>query len=171
MTRRRSEFNLSKRIREEVSAEDRWKVYAEIRNAEPRQVEVSSITNLTLVVSTIELGSQTVTLIGDQSFGQFSDFGVGDHVTISDGNPNIGSNPTATIVEIDLIKKSVRLRFHRSNMYYLLLEDRHKSVRFTLDRFNSTTGDIRITTSDLRDSLDASISLHVSLNKWPLLIL
>jgi len=83
ITRRRSEFNLSKRIREEVSYEDRWKVYIEIRNAEQRQVQCSSITNLTLDVSTIELESQTVTLIGVQSFGQFLDFSVGDHVTIS----------------------------------------------------------------------------------------
>jgi hypothetical protein len=65
---------------------------------------------------------------------------VGDHVTISDGNPNIGSNPTATIVKIDLIGKSVKLRFHRGDMYYLLYEGRHKSIRFTLDRFNFTAG-------------------------------
>lgn len=138
--RRRSEFNLSKRIREEISHEDRWKVYVEIRNAEQRQAEGSSITNLILDISTVDLGNQTVTLIGDQFFGQFLDFSVGDHVTISDGNPNIGSNPTATIIEIDLIKKSVKLRFHRGDMYYLLHEDRHKSIRFTLDRFNFTAG-------------------------------
>jgi hypothetical protein len=138
--RRRSEFKLSKRIREEISYEDRWKVYVEIRNAKQRQAEGSSITNLTLDVSTVNLDNQTVTLIGDQSFGQFLDFSVGDHVTISDGNPNIGSNPTATIVKIDLIEKSVRLRFHRGDMYYLLHEGRHKSIRFTLDRFNFTAG-------------------------------
>jgi len=39
-----------------------------------------------------------------------------------------------------LIKKSVKLRFHRGDMYYLLHEDRHKSIRFTLDRFNFTSG-------------------------------
>jgi hypothetical protein len=44
----RSEFKLSKRIREEILDEDRWKVYVEIRNAEQRQAEGSSITNLTL---------------------------------------------------------------------------------------------------------------------------
>jgi hypothetical protein len=109
ITRSRSEFNLSKWIREEVSYEDRWKVYVEIRNAEQREVEGSSITNLTLDVSTIDLGNQTVTLIGDQSSGQFLDFSLGDHVTVSDGNPNVGSSPTATIVEIDLIKKSDKL--------------------------------------------------------------
>jgi hypothetical protein len=138
--RRRSEFNLSKRIREKISHEDRWKVYVEKRNAEQRQAEGSSITNLTLDMNTIDLGNQTVTLIGDQCFCQFLDFSVGDHVTISDGNPNIGSNPTATIIEIDLIKKCVRLRFHRGDMYYLLHGDRHKSIRFTLDRFNFTAG-------------------------------
>ena len=99
----------------------------------------TSITHLTLDISTVA-GNHTVTLIGDQSFGQFLDFSVGDHVTISDRNPNIGSNPTATIVKIDLIEKSVRLRFHRGDMYYLLHEDRHKSIRFTLDRFNFTAG-------------------------------
>jgi hypothetical protein len=138
--RRRSEFKLSKRIREEISYEDRWKVYVEIRNPEQRQAEGSSITNLTLDLNTIDLGNQSVTLIGDQSFGQFLDFSVGDHVTISDGNPNIGSNPTATIVKIDLIERSVRLRFHRGDMYYLLHEGRHKSIRFTIDRFNFTAG-------------------------------
>ena len=65
---------------------------------------------------------------------------MGDHITISDENPNFGSNPTATIVKIDLIEKSVRLRFHRGDMYYLLHEGRHKSMRFTLDRFNFTAG-------------------------------
>jgi hypothetical protein len=140
ITRRRSEFSLSKKIREEISHEDRWKVYVEIRDAEQRQAEGSSITNLTLDISTIDLDNQTVTLIGDQSFGRFLDFSVGDHVTISDGNPNIGSNPTATIIEIDLIKKIVKLRFHRGDMYYLLHEDRYKFIKFTLDRFNFTAG-------------------------------
>jgi CRISPR/Cas system-associated exonuclease Cas4 (RecB family) len=140
LIRRRSEFNLSKRIREEISHEDRWKEYVGIRNAEQRQAEGSSITNLTLDTNTIDTCDQTVTLLGDQSFGQFLDFSVGDHVTVSDGNPNIGSNPTATITDIDLIKKSITLRFHRGDMYYLLHEGRHKSIRFTLDRFNFTAG-------------------------------
>jgi len=140
ITRRRSEFNLSKRIRDETSYEDRWKVYVESRNAKQRQAEGSAITNLTLMESTIDIDNQTVTLMGDESFGQFLDFSVGDHVTISDGNPNLGSNPTATIVEINLIEKSVKLRFHRGDMYYLLHENRQKSVMFTLDRFNFTAG-------------------------------
>ena len=140
ITRRRSEFNLSKRIREETSYEDRWKVYVESRNAKQRQAEGSAITNLTLVESTIDIDNQTVTLMGDESFGQFLDFSVGDHVTISDGNPNLGSNPTATIVEINLVEKSVRLRFHRGDMYYLSHENRQKSIMFTLDRFNFTAG-------------------------------
>ncbi|MGC1931403.1 MAG: hypothetical protein WA667_20720 [Candidatus Nitrosopolaris sp.] len=57
-------------------------------------------------------------------------------MTISDGNPNLGSNPTATILEINLIEKSVRLRFHRGDMYYILHENRQNSITFTLDRFH-----------------------------------
>ena len=117
--RRKTEFNLSKRIREEISYEDRWKVYVDSRNAKQRQAEGSAITNLYLDWNTLDFHNQTVTLIGDKSFGQFIDFSVGDHVTVSDGNPNLGSNPTAMIIDINLIEKSVRLRFHRGDMYYL----------------------------------------------------
>jgi hypothetical protein len=41
--------------------------------------------------------NQTVALIGDQLFGQFLDFSVGDHVTVSDGNPNIGSKENCLV--------------------------------------------------------------------------
>lgn len=97
LPRRRSEFSLSKRIREKISHEDRWKEYVEIRNAEQRQAEGSSITNLILDMNTIDVGNQTVALIGDQLFGQFLDFSVGDHVTVSDGNPNIGSKENCLV--------------------------------------------------------------------------
>ena|SRR5205823_5450245 len=38
----------------------------------------------------------------NRPFGSFIDFSVGYFVTVSDGNPNIGSNPTAIITNIDL---------------------------------------------------------------------
>ena len=37
-----------------------------------------------------------------EALGNFVDFSVGHFVTISDGNPNLGSNPTAIITDIDL---------------------------------------------------------------------
>jgi hypothetical protein len=40
-------------------------------------------------------------------FGDFIDFSIGDFVTISDGNPNLGSNPTAIITNIDLETSSI----------------------------------------------------------------
>ena len=138
--RRRTEFNLSKRIREEISFEDRWKLYIESRNAKQRQAEGSAITNLCLDRNTLDFHNQTATLIGDESFGQFIDFSVGDHVTVSDGNPNLGSNPTAMVIDINLIKKSVRLRFHRGDMYYLTHENREQYTSLTIDRFNFSGG-------------------------------
>jgi len=138
--RRKTEFNLSKRIREEISYEDRWKVYVDSRNAKQRQAEGSAITNLYLDWNTLDFHNQTVILIGDKSFGQFIDFSVGDHVTVSDGNPNLGSNPTAMIIDINLIEKSVRLRFHRGDMYYLTHENRGQSTKLTIDRFNFSGG-------------------------------
>ena len=138
--RRRTEFNLSKRIREEISFEDRWKLYIESRNAKQRQAEGSAITNLCLDRNTLDFHNQIATLIGDESFGQFIDFSVGDHVTVSDGNPNLGSNPTAMVIDINLIKKSVRLRFHRGDMYYLTHENRERYTSLTIDRFNFSGG-------------------------------
>jgi hypothetical protein len=136
--RRREEFNLSKRIREEISYDDRWKVYVELRDAKQRQAEGSAITNLT--IKNIDFHNQTVTFMGDEYFGQFIDFSVGDQVTVSDGNPNIGSNPTATIMDLKLVQKSVTLRFHRGDMYYLTHENRDKSITFTIDRYNFSIG-------------------------------
>jgi hypothetical protein len=138
--KRKAEFSLSKRIRTEISLEDRWKVYVELRNPEQRQVEGSAITNLSLEMGSIDLYKQEVTLLGDKYFGQFIDFSVGDHITVSDGNPNLGSNPTATVIDIDLIKKSIRLRFHKGDLYYLFHEHRDRSRTLTLDRFNFVAG-------------------------------
>jgi CRISPR/Cas system-associated exonuclease Cas4 (RecB family) len=137
--KRKAEFDLSKRIRKEISYEDRWKLYVELRKPGERQQEGSAITNLTLDLSNINYVSQELTLIGDESFGQFLDFSIGDHVTISDGNPNLGSNPTGSIVDINLDKKSIRLRFYKGDLYYLILEGRERST-FTIDRFNFSDG-------------------------------
>lgn len=137
--KRKAEFDLSKRIRKEISYEDRWKLYVELRKPEERQQEGSAITNLTLDLHSIDFVAQELSLMGDESFGQFLDFSIGDHVTISDGNPNLGSNPTASIVDINLVKKSVRLRFYKGDLYYLILEGREIST-FTIDRFNFSDG-------------------------------
>jgi hypothetical protein len=64
----------------------------------------------------------------------FVDFSVGDYVTISDGNPNLGSNPTAIITDIDVDKQSLKLQLYRNDIYFLLHENRYSS-RLTIDRF------------------------------------
>jgi hypothetical protein len=43
----------------------------------------------------------------------FIDFSIGDYVTISDGNPNLGSNPTATITDIALTEGYIQLQLYR----------------------------------------------------------
>lgn len=139
LIKRKAEFDLSKRIRNEISYEDRWKLYVELQDPHQRQLEGSAITNLTLDLSSIDYVAQELTLTGDEAFGQFLDFSLGDHVTISDGNPNLGSNPTASIVDIDLNAKSIRLRFYKGDLYYLIHEGREKST-FTIDRFNFSDG-------------------------------
>lgn len=125
--------------RKEISYEDRWKVYVELRDSEQRQLEGSAITNLTLDTSSIDFVLQELTLMGGAGFGQFLDFSIGYHVTVSDGNPNLGSNPTASIINIDLNRRSIRLRFYKGDLYYLILEGREKST-FTIDRFNFSDG-------------------------------
>jgi hypothetical protein len=137
--KRKAEFDLSKRIRKEISYEDRWKLYVELRDPGQRQLEGSSITNLTLDMSSIDYVTQELTLIGDAAFGQFLDLSVGDHVTVSDGNPNLGSNPTGSIIDIDLNTRSIKLRFYKGDLYYLIHEGREKST-FTIDRFNFSDG-------------------------------
>lgn len=58
---------------------------------------------------------------------------------IISGNPNLGSNPTASIIDIDLNARSIRLRFYKGDLYYLIHEGREKST-FTIDRFNFSDG-------------------------------
>jgi CRISPR/Cas system-associated exonuclease Cas4 (RecB family) len=153
--RRRVEFNLSKRIREEISYVDRWKVYVNLKNPQQRQEEGSAITNLRIDMNCIDLESQEIKLLyndddnlvskersGEYNSQQqqplfinnFVDFSVGDYVTISDGNPNLGSNPTAIITDIDVDKQSLKLQLYRNDIYFLLHENRYNS-RLTIDRF------------------------------------
>jgi hypothetical protein len=154
--RRRVEFNLSKRIREEISYVDRWKVYVNLKNPQQRQEEGSAITNLRIDMNCIDLKSQEIKLLynddncisegsGEYNFQQrqkqqplfinnFVDFSVGDYVTISDGNPNLGSNPTAIITDIDLDKQSLKLQLYRNDIYFLLHDNRYNS-RLTIDKF------------------------------------
>ena len=137
--KRNIEFRLSKRIREEVSLDDRWKAYVVLQSAEKRQREGSAITNLYIDTSSIYAEKQKITLLGDEYFGQFLDFSVGEHVTISDGTPNLGSNPNAVIRAIDIDRKSITLEFYRDDMYYLFYDNRDKSP-LTIDRFNFSSG-------------------------------
>jgi hypothetical protein len=155
LERRRVEFNLSKRIREEISYVDRWKVYVNLKNPQQRQEEGSAITNLRIDANSIDLESQEIKLlynddncISKGSSGEYNsqqqqqplfinnfvDFSVGDYVTISDGNPNLGSNPTAIITDIDVDKQSLKLQLYRNDIYFLLHENRYYS-RLTIDRF------------------------------------
>jgi hypothetical protein len=155
LERRRVEFNLSKRIREEISYVDRWKVYVNLKNPQQRQEEGSAITNLRIDLNCIDLESQEIKLLyndencvlkgrsGEYHHSQqqrplfinnFVDFSVGDYVTISDGNPNLGSNPTAIITDIDVDKQSLKLQLYRNDIYFLLHENRYNS-RLTIDRF------------------------------------
>ena len=80
--KRKAESDLSKRIRSEISYDDIWKAYVELRDPKQRHLEGSAIANLTLDLSSIDFVAQELTLMGDESFG----LSLGDHVTISDGN-------------------------------------------------------------------------------------
>jgi len=78
-------------------------------------------------------------LVGQQgSFGNFVDF-VGDFVTISDGNPNLGSNSTAVVADIDLRRPSVTIRSIRNDLYFLTYDNRQNSI-LTMDRFDFDKG-------------------------------
>lgn len=137
--KRNIEFRLSKRIREEVSLDDRWKVYVVLQSPKQRQREGSAITNLYIDTSSIDLDKRKLILIGDDSFDKFLDFSIGEHVIISDGNPNLGSNPNAVIREIDIDRKSISLEFYRDDLYYLIYDNRDKAS-LTIDRFNFSSG-------------------------------
>lgn len=116
IVRRKIAFRLSKSIRDEIADTDRWKIYASFRDAEERHNDGWAITGLK--VDRLDLGIQELVLTGEQgSFGNFVDFSVGDFVTISDGNPNLGSNPTAVVADIDLKRPSVTIRSIRNDLY------------------------------------------------------
>jgi CRISPR/Cas system-associated exonuclease Cas4 (RecB family) len=139
--RRRAAFNLSRKIREEISDTDRWKLYAASRIAEERHQDGWALTGLKLDTSEIVPINQEIVLTSaeDRPFGGFIDFSVGDFVTVSDGNPNIGSNPTAIITNIDLERSSVRLQSIRNDLY-VLTHDNRQNATFTMDRFDFDKG-------------------------------
>jgi hypothetical protein len=141
LARRRAAFNLSRKIREEISDTDRWKVYVSLRNAEERHADGWALTGLKLDSSEIDRINQEIVLTSAENrpFGNFIDFSVGDFVTVSDGNPNLGSNPTAIIKDIDLERSAVRLQSIRNDLYVLTHDNRQTST-FTMDRFDFDKG-------------------------------
>ena len=184
LERRRVEFNLSKRIREEISYVDRWKVYVNLKDPQQRQEEGSTITNLRIDMNSIDLENQEIKLLynddncisegsGEYIFQQqrqkhqqqlfinnFVDFSVGDSVTISDGNPNVGSNPTAIITDIDLDKQSLKLQLYRNDIYFLLHDNRYNSP-LTVDKFGfSSLKTMEYLDDFFRDSPYADIILQ-----------
>jgi hypothetical protein len=141
LARRRAAFNLSRKIREEISDTDRWKVYVSLRNAEERHADGWALTGLKLDTPEINSINQEIVLTSAENrpFGNFIDFSVGDFVTVSDGNPNLGSNPTAIITDIDLESSSVKLQSIRNDLYVLTHDNRQTST-FTMDRFDFDKG-------------------------------
>jgi CRISPR/Cas system-associated exonuclease Cas4 (RecB family) len=141
VARRRAAFNLSRKIRDEIADTDRWKVYASTRNAEERHQDGWAITGLKLDMSRIDPVNQDIVLTSEEgrSFGDFIDFSVGDFVMVSDGDPNLGSNPTAIITDIDLATSSVKLQSIRNDLYVLTYDNRQNST-LTMDRFDFDKG-------------------------------
>jgi CRISPR/Cas system-associated exonuclease Cas4 (RecB family) len=141
LAKRRAAFNLSRKIREEIEGTDRWKVYVSFKNPEERHQEGWAITGLKLDKDRIDPVKQEVVLTSEEgrSFGNFIDFSVGDFVTVSDGDPNLGCNPTAIISDIDLDRSSVKLQSIRNDLYVLTYDNRHNST-FTMDRFDFDKG-------------------------------
>jgi CRISPR/Cas system-associated exonuclease Cas4 (RecB family) len=140
--RRRFVSKLSKRIRQEIADTDRWKVYISFRTPEEREADGWTINGLKVDMDNIDLVNQEVTLVsekGQGSFGNFIDFSVGDFVTISDGNPNLGSNPTAIISDIDLEGSRIKIQSIRNDLYILTYDNRHNSS-LTIDRFDFDKG-------------------------------
>ena len=158
--RRKAAFRLSKTIREEIANTDRWKVYASFRDSNERHKDGWAITGLE--VDSIDLPNQEIVLVGQQgSFGNFVDFSIGDFVTISDGNPNLGSNPTAVVAYIDLKRPSITIRSIRNDLYFLTYDNRQNSI-LTMDRFDFDKGltTIRYLDSFFRQSPHAGIILE-----------
>jgi hypothetical protein len=112
-----------------------------LRNAEERHADGWALTGLKLDTSEIDRINQEIVLtsVENRPFGNFIDFSVGDFVTVSDGNPNLGSNPTAIITGIDLESSSVKLQSIRNDLYVLTHDNRQTST-FTMDRFDFDKG-------------------------------
>jgi hypothetical protein len=160
--RRRAAFKLSKTLREEIADTDKWKIYVSFRNAKERHEDGWAITGLKVDTDKIDPINQEIVLVGvDGSFGNFVDFSVGDFVTISDGNPNLGSNPTAIITAIDLKKSSVKIQSIKNDLYVLTYDNRQNSI-LTMDRFDFDKGltTIRYLDSFYRQSPYADIILQ-----------
>ena len=160
--RRRAAFKLSKTLREEIADTDKWKIYVSFRNAKERHEDGSAITGLKVDTDKIDPINQEMVLVGvDGSFGDFVDFSVGDFVSISDGNPNLGSNPTAIITAIDLKKPSVKIQSIKNDLYVLTYDNRQNSI-LTMDRFDFDKGltTIRYVDSFYRQSPYADIILQ-----------
>ncbi len=168
LNRRRAAFRLSKTIRQDIADTDRWKVYVAFRDAKDRHEDGWAITGLNVDKDSINPSSQELVLVSEHkadgprsSFGNFIDFSLGDFVTISDGNPNLGSNPTAIITGIDLKRDSIKLQFFRNDDYFLTYDNRYKSP-LTMDRFGFDTGltTIRYLDDFFRESPYADIILR-----------
>ena len=162
LVRRSAAFKLSKTIRQEIADTDKWKIYVSFRNAKERHEDGWAITGLKLDTDKIDPINQEVVLVGvDGSFGNFVDFSVGDFVTVSDGNPNLGSNPTAIITAIDLKRPSVKIQSIKNDLYVLNYDNRQNSI-LTMDRFDFDKGltTIRYLDSFYRQSPYADIILE-----------
>jgi hypothetical protein len=162
IVRRSAAFKLSKSIREEIADTDKWKIYVSFRNAKERHEDGWAITGLKVDTDKIDPINQEIVLVGvDGSFGNFVDFSVGDFVTVSDGNPNLGSNPTAIITAIDLKRPSVKIQSIKNDLYVLTYDNRQNSI-LTMDRFDFDKGltTIRYLDSFYRQSPYADIILH-----------
>jgi hypothetical protein len=160
--RRRAAFKLSKTLREEIADTDKWKIYVSFRNAKERHEDGWAITGLKVDTNKIDAINQEIVLVSvDGSFGNFVDFSVGDFVTISDGNPNLGSNPTAIITAIDLKRPSVKIQSIKNDLYVLTYDNRQNSI-LTMDRFDFDKGltTIRYVDSFYRQSPYADIVLQ-----------
>jgi hypothetical protein len=108
-----------------------------LRDPLQRQKEGAAIANLKIDLTSINPESQEIKLLFNKDnceANTFIDFSIGDYVTISDGNPNLGSNPTATITDIALAEGYIQLQLYRNDLYFLLSEDRYKSP-VTIDKF------------------------------------
>jgi hypothetical protein len=77
------------------------------------------------------------------------------------GNPNLGSNPTAVVADIDLKRPSVTIRSITNDLYFLTYYNRQNSI-LTMDRFDFDKGltTIRYLDSFFRQSPHAGIILE-----------